>query len=148
MASANTLESTFNVQPPDSGETMKNDGRKLNGNRPRGKNSENLHKINFKSIAKIGLGIRQVRMANELVGAYTGDRITQRSVQTGMTFVQYGIGIKVAGVFGMAYAAGDLAFRTLNHQIKVRRENTIARHIKELSGNNARNHSRRSGEKI
>lgn len=148
MASANTLESVFNVQPPTMGEEQKNDGRKLNGNRPRGKNSENLHKVNFKSIAKIGLGIRQVRMANELVGNYTGDRLTQRTVQTGMTFVQYGIGIKVAGTFGIAYAVGDMAFRSLNHQIKVKRNNTIAAHIKDLSGNNARNHSRRNGGKI
>lgn len=57
-------------------------------------------------------------MANELVGNYSGDRLTQRQVQTALTFAQYGVGIAVAGPIGVAYAAGDLAYRGINYQIK------------------------------
>jgi hypothetical protein len=148
MASANTLESVFNVTVTNDGNEQKFDGRKLNRGRGRGKLSENVHKVNFKSIAKLGLGIRQVRMANELVGAYTGDRLTQRAITTGMTFMQYGIGIMQFGPLGAAYAAGDLAYRSLNYEIKRGRENKIANYIKDLSGNNARNQSRSPGIKI
>lgn len=148
MASANTLESVFNVVMPDTGNDQKFDGRKLNKGRGRGKLSENVHKVNFKSIAKLGLGIRQIRMTNELVGSYTGDRLTQRGITTGMTFLQYGIGISQFGPLGVAYAVGDMAYRSLNYEIKRSRENTIANYIKDISGNNARNQSRSPGIKI
>lgn len=148
MASANTLVHVFEVNMKDNGQEQKFDGRKLNKGRGRGKLSENVHKVNFKSIAKLGLGIRQVRMTNELVGSYTGDRLTQRGVTTGLTFVQYGIGISQFGPLGVAYAAGDMAYRTMNYEIKRSRENKIANYIKDLSGNNARNQSRTSGVKI
>jgi hypothetical protein len=148
MASANTLESVFNVVMPDAESGQKFDGKKIRRARPMGKNSENIHKINFKSIAKLGLSIRTVRMANEVVGSYTGDRLTQRGITTGMTFLQYGVGITQFGLFGVAYAAGDLAYRSLNYEVKRSRENRIANYIKDLSGNNARNQSRSPGVKI
>ena len=148
MASANTMESVFQVFFQGDQADQKFDGKKIRKGRPMGKNSENIHKINFKSIAKLGLGIRQVRMANELVGSYTGDRLTQRTITTGMTFMQYGVGISQFGLFGVAYAAGDLAYRSLSYEIKRGRENKIADYIKDLSGNNARNQSRSPGIKI
>lgn len=148
MASANTLVHVFEVNVNEGGQQKKFDGKKLKNGRPMGKNSENIHKINFKSIAKLGLTIRNVRMANEMVGSYTGDRLTQRSVTTGITFLQYGVGISQFGLFGVAYAAGDMTYRTLNYEIKRSRENKIANYIKDLSGNNARNQSRTSGVKI
>lgn len=148
MASANTLVHVFDVNVKDEGQEKKFDGRKMNKGRGRGKLSENVHKVNFKSVAKLGLGIRQVRMTNELVGSYTGDRLTQRGITTGITFLQYGIGIAQYGALGVAYAAGDMAYRGLNYEIKRRKENQIANYIKDLSGNNARNQSRASGVKI
>lgn len=149
MASANTLVHKFELPKGQSQEVSpKNDARKLNNGRPMGKNSENIHKINFKSIAKLGLGIRQVRMANEMVGSYTGDRLTQRQGQKALTFLQYGVGISQFGLFGVAYAAGDMSYRALNYEISRTRENQEARFLRELSGNNSRNHSRTSGEKL
>lgn len=148
MASPNTLVHVFEVKINENGQERKFDGKKLKNGRPMGKNSENIHKVNFKSIAKLGLTIRNVRMANELVGSYTGDRLTQRSVTTGITFLQYGVGITQFGLFGVAYAAGDIAYRSLGYEIKRSRENKIANYIKDLSGNNARNNSRSSGVKL
>ena len=152
MANPNDLNATINIVTNGGEETSvltsKNDGRKFNGTKKKGKNSENIHKVNFKSIAKLGLGIRHVRMANEMVGAYTGDRLSQRKVETGITFLQYGVGIAQFGAFGIAYAAGDLAYRTANFEIKRRRENRLANYLKDLSGNNARNQSRSIGEKL
>ncbi len=149
MASANTLVHEFRVVPQEvTVESQKSDGKKLNKGTGRGANYRSIHEINFTSVAKLGLGLRQVRMANELVGNYSGDRLTQRQVQTALTFAQYGVGIAVAGPIGVAYAAGDLAYRGINYQIKRTRENQVSSFIKDLSGNNARNHSRTSGLKI
>lgn len=149
MANPNDMIATINLNISGGDqETLKEDNRKFNKGRGRGKLSENIHDINFKSIAKLGLGIRQVRMSNELVGSYTGDKITQRKVETALTFAQYGIGIAYAGPIGVAYAAGDLAYRSLNFNIRRTRENTIARHIQRISGNTARNYSRTRGEKL
>ena len=149
MANPNDLIANIVVNVPEQGqEATKDDARKLNRGRGRGKLSENVHKINFKSVAKLGLGIRQVRMANELVGAYTGDRLTQRRITTAMTFAQYGIGIKVAGAVGLLYAAGDIGFRVANERIEVSKQNQISGYLRNLSGNNARNQSRSTGEKL
>ena len=148
MSSANTMIHEFKF-PPEMGNTpKKSDARKMNRGGGRGKLSENIHKINFKSIAKLGLGIRQVRMANETVGAYTGDRLTQRQGEMALTMLQYGIGIAYAGPIGVAYAVGDMAFRSINYEINRSRENQTARFLRDLSGNNARNQSRTSGEKL
>jgi hypothetical protein len=150
MANPNTLSTQFNivVNEGNNPSEFKNDARKNNRGRGRGANYRGIHEINFTSVAKLGLGIRQVRMANELVGAYTGDRLTQRQVETGLTFAQYGVGLVVAGPIGIAYAFGDMAYRTANYEIKRTRENQIARYIKDLSGNNARNQSRSRGDKL
>lgn len=148
MANVNDMitQINFNVSPRE--EQQRTDARKMNRGTGRGENYRGIHNMNFTSVAKLGLGLKQVRMANELVGAYTGDRITQRQFQKGQLFVQYGIGIKIAGPIGVAYAAGDLAFRAAGFEIKRSRENQIARKIRDLSGNAARNNSRSSGNKL
>lgn len=148
MASANTMVHKFEFPPETANRPPKSDARKMNKGGGRGKMSENIHKINFKSIAKLGLGIRQVRMANEMVGAYTGDKLTQRQGEKALTFLQYGIGIAYAGPIGVAYAVGDMAYRSINYEINRSRENQTARFLRDLSGNNSRNHSRSSGEKL
>jgi hypothetical protein len=148
MANPNDLitQVNFNLSPQTG--SQKTDGRKMNYGTGRGENYRGIHKINFTSVAKLGLGLKQVRMANELVGAYTGDRLTQRRIQTGQLFAQYGVGIAVAGPIGIAYAAGDLAYRTASFEISRSRNNQIARKIRDLSGNVARNNSRSSGNKL
>lgn len=148
MANPNDLVTQINLNFNEPTQATKDDNRKLNKGRGRGKLSENIHDVNFKSIARLGLAIRTVRMANEVVGGYTGDKITQRKVNTAITFAQYGIGIAYAGPIGVAYAAGDLAYRALNYNIRRERENRIARHVREMSGNTARNYSRTSGDKL
>jgi hypothetical protein len=150
MANPNDLSTNIvvNVANPQQEAAEKNDGRKLNRGSGRGKLSENIHKVNFKSIAKLGLAIRTARMANEMVGAYTGDKVTQRRVQTAMTIAQYGIGIQRLGAMGAFYAAADIGFRAFNQTNQVMIDNQMARYIKDLSGNNARNQSRSSGEKL
>lgn len=148
MANPNDLvtQINFNVEPQS--QIERTDARKMNRGTGRGENYRSIHNINFSSVAKLGLGLKQLRMANELVGAYTGDRLSQRAFQTGQLFAQYAIGIKVAGPIGIAYAAGDLAFRAAGFEIKRSRENQVARKIKDLSGNNARNMSRSPGNKL
>lgn len=148
MASANTMETVIKFQLPQSIPEDNGDGRNLNRGGGRGANYRSIHKINFTSVAKLGLGLRQIRMGNEAVGAYTGDKLTQRRVQTGLTFAQYGVGLAVAGPIGVAYAAGDLAYRSLNYEIQRSRNNQMAAYTRELSGNSARNHSRTPGEKL
>jgi hypothetical protein len=148
MANPNdqTSNFVFNMMPQQS--SQKDDGKKMNMGKGRGGNYRSIHDINFTSVAKLGLGLKQVRMANELVGAYTGDRLTQRRMQVGQLFAQYAIGVKVAGPIGIAYAIGDLAFRSASFEIQRSRNNQISRKIKDLSGNNARNNSRGSGNKL
>ncbi len=148
MANPNDLVNVTYINVEQQQQVSKDDARSLNGTKRKGKNSENLHKVNFKSVAKLSLGIRTARMANELVGAYTGDRLTQRRVTTAMTFAQYGIGIAVAGGFGAFYAAGDLAYRGLMQNNQITLNNQRAGFLRELSGNNARNQGRNSGEKL
>ena len=149
MANPNDLNATVNIiVPENSSQETKDDARKLNRGKGRGKLSENVHKVNFKSIAKLGLSIRTVRMANELVGTYTGDRLTQRRITTAMTFAQYGIGIAYAGPIGVAYAVGDMAYRVANERMEISKQNQISGYLRNLSGNNARNQSRSSGEKL
>lgn len=149
MANPNDLTTNIVINvPSEEVNTKADDGTQVRRAKGRGKNSENIHNVNFKSIAKLGLGIRQVRMANELVGSYTGDRLTQRKVTTGITMAQYGIGIAQFGAVGAIYAAGDVAFRALNNANKMSLDNQMASYIRDLSGNNARNQSRSSGEKL
>lgn len=148
MAENNDMTTVFNLNVRQQQEVQKDDGRKMNTGKGRGANYRGIHEINFTSVAKLGLGLRQVRMANELVGAYTGDRLTQRSIQKAQLFAQYAIGIAVAGPIGIAYAVGDMAFRSASFEIQRSRENQKSRFLKELSGNNARNQSRGSGEKL
>lgn len=148
MPNPNTLETVINFQLPRQTPEDDGDGRKLNKGSGRGANYRGIHNINFTSVAKLGLALRQVRMGNEMVGSYTGDKLTQRRVQTGLTFAQYGVGLAVAGPIGVVYAAGDLAYRSMNYEIQRSKRNQIASYTRELSGNSARNHSRTSGEKL
>lgn len=148
MANPNDLTTNIVINVPESNRVPNDDSKKLNKGTGRGKLSENIHKINFKSIAKLGIGIRTARMGNELVGAYSGDKLTQRRVTTAMTFGQYGVGIVYAGGLGVFYAAADLGYRGLMQNNEITLSNQKASFLKGLSGNNARNQGRNSGEKL
>lgn len=118
------------------------------GNRPRGKTGENIAKYNFKSVAKVGLIIRQSDMANELVGAYTGDRLRQRKFKMAKQGFQYAYGIAQFGVFGLAYAVGDISYRGAMYQIEVGKKNREAGNLRNLSGNNAFSNRRYGGKML
>ena len=129
-------------------ENARHDGRALNKGGMRGVTSKNIMDTGFKKVAQLGVGIRAARMANETVGAYTNNRVRQKRSQRNMMFATYAIGIKVAGPIGIAYAAGDMAYRSIMHNIQIGRNNDEARMRRELMGITARENSRRSGEKI
>lgn len=116
-----------------------------NGARPRGKTGENIAQYNFKSIAQIGLAIRGFRMGNELLGAYSGNRLRQRRVNTSMLFGSYMIGIAKFGAFGAAYAGIDLAYRTTMHNIEVGKNDRQSQILENKSGNNRTNMGRNRG---
>jgi len=114
----------------------------------RGKSGEHLMKYNFKKLASFGLALRWGRMGNEMVGQFTGQRMRQQQRQGFITAVQYGIGVKVAGPFGLIYAGADIGYRALNHYNQMRVRNNKADILREKSGLNARKRSRREGRKI
>ena len=114
----------------------------------RGKLGENTMKLNFKSMAKIGLGIRQARMANELLGAYTENRLRQRRINAAMQFGTYAIGVAKFGVFGLAYSVGDIGYRAAMLAIDQQKRNREAEMLREKSGINARSNSKYSGTKL
>lgn len=124
------------------------DGRSLTKGKMRGVTSKNIMNTGFKKVAQLGVAIRGFRMANEAVGAYTNNRIRQKRTQALMTMATYGVGIKVAGPIGIAYAASDLAYRGLMHNIDVGKQNDEARMRRNLMGISVRNHSRSGGERL
>lgn len=129
-------------------ESTRHDGRALNKGGMRGVTSKNIMDTSFKKVARLGVAIRGLRMANEMVGAYTNNRVRQKRTQRNMTFATYAIGIKVAGPIGVAYAASDMAYRGLMHNIDIQKRNDEARMTRELMGVNVRNNSRQPGEKL
>ena len=124
------------------------DGRALRKGQMRGVTSKNIMNTGFKKVAQLGVALRATRMANEVVGAYTNNRVRQKRTQMVQTMATYGIGIKVAGPIGIAYAAGDMAYRSIMHNIDIGRSNDEARMRRELMGINARQNSRGGGEKV
>ena len=129
-------------------ESEKQDGRALRKGQMRGGLSRNIMDSGFKKVAQLGVGLRAARMANEMVGSYTNNRIRQKRTQRNMTMATYAIGIKVAGPIGIAYAASDMAYRMAMHNIDIGKQNDEARMRRELMGINVRDQSRRRGERV
>ncbi len=147
MAERGGASYDFNINVGDQ-TNQTNDGRASRKGQIRNKNGEAIMKYNFKSIAKAGLALRWGRMGNEMVGAYTGRRLRQQRVQTGLTFASYGIGMAVAGPFGAMYTAADIGYRNFNHQVNMLNRNAEAEIISEITGNNTRRGSRNGGDKL
>lgn len=131
-----------------SAENTRNDGKSLRQGKMRGVTSKNIMDTGFKKVAQLGVGIRTARMANELVGSYTNNRVRQKKTQKHMTMATYAIGIKVAGPIGIAYAAADLSYRGLMHQINIGKQNDEARMRRNLMGISVRDQSRNRGERV
>ena len=114
----------------------------------RGKLGENVQNINFKSIAKVGLALRTSSMANELVGAYTGNKLRQRRFERNRTYATWAIGIAKFGVFGLGYAGTDLGFRIANHSIATDKKRREADVLRDASGSSARRGNRLGGNRV
>lgn len=129
-------------------QNSRSDGRALNKGGMRGVTSRNIMDTGFKKVAQLGVAIRGARMANEAVGSYTNNRVRQKRTQGMMTMATYAVGIQVAGPLGIAYAASDMAYRSLMHNIEIGKQNDEARMRRNLMGISVRNHSRSGGERI
>lgn len=138
-----SLDTSINVILKTSNEEAKKGNRTP---RIKGKNGDQIQNRNFKSIAKLGLAIRTVRMGNELVGSYTNNRLRQKAAQRNMLMFQYGVGIAKFGKFGLAYAGADLGYRAAMHQIDIDKRNREAQVLRNITGITARERSRQRGE--
>jgi hypothetical protein len=130
-------------------QNSRSDGRALNKGGMRGVTSRNIMDTGFKKVAQLGVAIRGARMANEAVGSYTNNRVRQKRTQgyDDDGYV-YAVGVRVAGPLGIAYAASDMAYRSLMHNIEIGKQNDEARMRRNLMGISVRNHSRSGGERI
>ena len=142
------LQKNYILMEKPSAETTRQDGRALRQGQMRGVTSKNIMDTGFKKVAQLGVAVRGMRMANEMVGSYTNNRVRQKRTQRNMTMMNYAIGIKVAGPIGIAYAASDIAYRSAMHAIDVGKQNDEARMRRDLMGVSVRSNSRRSGEKL
>ena len=111
-------------------------------------NGENITTGNLKRLFNVGLAFNTAQKANEIVGAYTENRLRQRKIDTAMTFTKYGIGIAINPVAGAIYAGSDLAYRATMYNIKIQKQNREADYYKRLSGNNAFSGSRYRGDYV
>jgi hypothetical protein len=104
--------------------------------------------INLKRVVNIGLGFNLAQKGNELVGAYTENRLRQKKFNVGMTFAKYGIGLAVNAPVGITYAVGDLGYRTIGYGITLQKQNKEARYYQKLSGNDAASGRRYRGDYV
>ena len=107
-----------------------------------------LTNFNLSKIINIGLAFNTAQKGNELVGAYTNNRLRQSKINVGMTFAKYGIGLAINPIAGGIYMASDLAYRSAMYGIKIQKENREADYYKRLSGNNSFSGSRYRGDYV
>ena len=121
----------------------------LNSGKYRNQSSgDTISSGNLRKVLTLGLAFNTAQKANEIVGAYTENRLRQRQVDTAMTFAKYGIGIAVNAPAGLVYAGSDLAYRGIMYGIKVRKQNRQADYFRRLSGNNSFSGSRYRGDYV
>ena len=101
---------------------------------------------NLKKVFSVGMAFNTNQKANEVIGAFTENRLGQRRVDTAMTFAKYGIGMMVNPALGAIYAGSDLAYRGIMYGIKIQKQNREADYYKRLSGNNSFSGSRYRGD--
>lgn len=146
MAGGKTYDVPINIYVGSQSDNFTNDGRASRVGKIRNKNGEAIMKYNFKSVAKLGLGLRWARMGNEALGSYTGRRLQQQKNQAKLTMASYAIGIKVAGPFGLLYTGADIAYKQFNHEVSVMNQNAAASIIRSKTGNATRRGSRKDGD--
>ena len=120
----------------------------LGGGMGGAEDASKISQSNLRNVFTIGLAFNKGQQANELMGAYTNNRLRQRKINTAMTFAKYGIGLAAMPVVGAIYAGGDLAYRSLQYGIKIQKGNRKADYYKRLSGNVASSGSRYKGDYV
>lgn len=112
-----------------------------------GKNDSNaITSSNLRNVFTIGLGFNLWQKGNELVGAYTNDKLRQRRMEQKMTYAKYGIGIALNPAVGGVYAIGDIGYRGLQYGISLQKRNREAQYYERLSGINSNSGSRYRGD--
>ena len=114
----------------------------------RSEDGEGISKLNLGRIFTIGLAFNLGQKGNELLGAYTNNRLRQKKVDTFMTFAKYGIGIAINPAAGATYAIGDLAYRGIQHSIETQKISREADYYKRLSGNTSNSGRRYRGSMV
>ena len=111
-------------------------------------NGESVSDFNLKKVVNLGLAFNTVQKGNEILGAYTENRLRQNRINVGTTFAKYGIGIAINPIAGGIYALSDLAYRGIMYEIKVQKGNRQANYYRELSGNNSYSNRRFGGARV
>ena len=110
------------------------------------RNTEGLSTKNLQGFVGIGMVFKTGQMSNEIVGAYTENRLGQRKFSVGMTMAKYvTAGVVLNPVLGGIYAVTDLSYRIAMYQIDVQKKSREADYYKRLSGNNSASGSRYRG---
>ena len=108
-------------------------------------------KVSYKimqNVTNAGFIFQKVQQANELVGAYTENRLRQKRINTMNTLAKYAVGVAVNPVAGLIYAGSDIAYRSAMMSIEYGKKNAKAQYYKELSGNNSNSGSRYKGKYV
>jgi len=101
---------------------------------------------NLKKVVSLGMAFNTAQKANEVVGAFTENRLRQRRIDAGMTFAKYGIGISINPLAGAVYALSDLTYRTTMYNIRKGKKDRESDYYNRLSGNNSNSGRRYGGE--
>lgn len=99
--------------------------------------SQPITENNLKRVFSVGFAFNKAQQANEIVGAYTENRLRQKKTDVGLTFTKYAIGIGINPAIGGAYAFGDLAYRGIQYGVNIQKQNKESRYYRTLSGNNS-----------
>jgi len=110
-----------------------------------GNDGDAISRSNLSRVFTVGLAFNIGQKGNEVVGAYTSNKLRQRKFDTSMTFTKYGIGIAINPAVGGAYALGDMVYRGVQYGIKVQKKNREADYFQRLSGNTSSSGRRYGG---
>ena len=108
--------------------------------------SNDITSSNLRNVFTVGLGFNLWQKGNEVVGAYTNDKLRQRRVEQKMTYAKYGLGIIFKPGVGAVYAVGDMAYRGAQYSIGLQKKNREAQYYERLSGINSNSGSRYRGD--
>lgn len=131
-----------------SGGNLVKDRRTLNSSMYKNDGGGLVKDSNLKRVLSLGMAFNTAQKANEIVGAFTENRLRQRRIDVAMTFSKYAIGMAVNPVIGAVYAASDLGYRSIMYGINVQKKNREADYYRRLSGNNSFSGSRYRGDYV